>query len=250
MKGISQALKSADEVKAVAAELQRNARSNLFYCLWVFMYESGLRISDVLKLKYEDVEGQSHLKVKQEKTGNVVRPKVTASMLSVVAQRKAEQAKMPVATDYIFSAATLRSKGQPVTRNTVFAEFGKMGRRAGFSNVGCHTPRKSRGRVMFDAGVAIETIAHFLGQTDPRSGRAGRFNRGVFFRMVINMKGLIVLTLALLPALAHAAITLTLTDEQETDNAKICIYSNANYTETVTIRPSQQCRYTMTFEEE
>ena len=110
MKGISQALKSADDVKAVAAELQRNTTTNLFYCLWVFMYESGLRISDVLKLKYEDVEGQSHLKVRQEKTGNVVRPKVTAAMLSVVAQRKAEQAKMPVATDYIFSAATLRSR--------------------------------------------------------------------------------------------------------------------------------------------
>jgi putative transposase len=27
-------------------------------------------------------------------------------------------------------------------------------------------------------------------------------------------------------------------------------YSNANYTEIVTIRPSQQCRYTITFEEE
>lgn len=63
------------------------------------------------------------------------------------------------------------------------------------------------------------------------------------------MKHLFVLTLALLPALAHAGITLTLTDEQETGNTKICIYSNANYTETVTIRPSQQCRYTMTFEE-
>ncbi|EGF1762266.1 hypothetical protein MLR35_06780 [Escherichia coli] len=68
--------------------------------------------------------------------------------------------------------------------------------------------------------------------------------------MVINIKGLIVLTLALLPALAHAGITLTLTDEQETDNAKICVYSNANYTETVTIRPSQQCHYTATFEED
>ena len=63
------------------------------------------------------------------------------------------------------------------------------------------------------------------------------------------MKQLIVLTLALLPALAHAGITLTLTDEQETGNTKICIYSNANYTETVTVKPSQQCRYTMTFEE-
>lgn len=57
MKGISQALKNVDEVKTVAAELQRNSKTNLFYCLWVFMYESGLRVSDVLKLKYQDVEG-------------------------------------------------------------------------------------------------------------------------------------------------------------------------------------------------
>lgn len=65
------------------------------------------------------------------------------------------------------------------------------------------------------------------------------------------MKRLIVLTLTLLPALANAGhITLILNDEEETDNAKICVYSNANFTETVTIRPSQQCRYTMTFEEE
>lgn len=59
------------------------------------------------------------------------------------------------------------------------------------------------------------------------------------------------LTLGIMPALANAGqINLILSDEQETDNAKICVYSNANFTETVTIRPSQQCRYTMTFEEE
>lgn len=52
-----------------------------------------------------------------------------------------------------------------------------------------------------------------------------------------------------LPLAAHAGITLTLTDEQETGNAKICIYSNTNYTETVTFRPSEQCKYTRTFEE-
>jgi hypothetical protein len=39
-------------------------------------------------------------------------------------------------------------------------------------------------------------------------------------------------------------------DEQETANAKICVYSNANFTETLTIRPSEQCKYTRTFEEE
>ena len=65
------------------------------------------------------------------------------------------------------------------------------------------------------------------------------------------MKRLLVLTLTVMPVLANAGqITLILSDEQETDNAKICVYSNANLTETVTLRPSQQCRYTMTFEEE
>lgn len=65
------------------------------------------------------------------------------------------------------------------------------------------------------------------------------------------MKRLLVLTLTVMPVTANAGqITLILSDEQETDNAKICVYSNANFTETVTIRPSQQCRYTMTFEEE
>ncbi|HAU5496536.1 hypothetical protein K1T03_01730 [Klebsiella pneumoniae] len=65
------------------------------------------------------------------------------------------------------------------------------------------------------------------------------------------MKRLLVLPLVILPVLSAQAgrITLTLTDEQETDNAKICVYSNANYTETVTVKPSESCKYTRTFEE-
>ncbi len=70
---------------------------------------------------------------------------------------------MPVKTDFIFS------KGNAVTRNTLLTEFAKLGRRAGFSNVGCHAPRKSKGRIMFSAGVPIEQIAHRLGHADPRS---------------------------------------------------------------------------------
>ncbi|EUM63413.1 hypothetical protein N7391_03625 [Enterobacter cloacae] len=65
------------------------------------------------------------------------------------------------------------------------------------------------------------------------------------------MKRLLVLTLVILPVISAQAgrITLTLTDEQETDNAKICVYSNANYTETVTVKPSESCKYTRTFED-
>ncbi len=37
-----------------------------------------------------------------------------------------------------------------------------------------------------------------------------------------------VLTLAILPALTYEGITLTLTDEHGTGNAKACSYKNAN----------------------
>ncbi|HID4131301.1 TPA: hypothetical protein ACXE8V_001613 [Pluralibacter gergoviae] len=62
---------------------------------------------------------------------------------------------------------------------------------------------------------------------------------------------LLVLMLALISLQANAGrITLILSDKQETDNARICIYSNANFTETVEVRLSEQCKYTRTFEEE
>ncbi|HEF0741509.1 TPA: hypothetical protein R9C50_001432 [Escherichia coli] len=64
------------------------------------------------------------------------------------------------------------------------------------------------------------------------------------------MKRLILLILALLPALAHAGrITLILSDEIETTDDKICLYENAVRSEQIKVAASAQCRHTMTFED-
>lgn len=64
------------------------------------------------------------------------------------------------------------------------------------------------------------------------------------------MKRLLVLTLALLPALATAGqITLILSDKIETSDGKICLYENAVKSEQVKVAASAQCRHTMTFED-
>lgn len=62
------------------------------------------------------------------------------------------------------------------------------------------------------------------------------------------MKPLIVLTLALLPALATAGqITLTDPREEQTENGKtLCIYENANYT--FTYLTKGKCPYAKTFD--
>lgn len=68
--------------------------------------------------------------------------------------------------------------------------------------------------------------------------------------MVIDMKSLLVLTLALLPALANAGqITLILSDEIKTSDGKICIYENAVKSEQVEVAASAECRHTMTFKD-
>ena len=62
------------------------------------------------------------------------------------------------------------------------------------------------------------------------------------------MKQLIVLTLALLPALANATqITMTNPQEEQTENGKtLCIYENANYT--FTYLTKGKCPYAKTFD--
>lgn len=65
------------------------------------------------------------------------------------------------------------------------------------------------------------------------------------------MKPLIVLTLALLPALANATqITLTNPQEEQTENGKtLCVYENTNYLFTY-VTSAQSCPYAKTFSTE
>ncbi|WP_436903051.1 hypothetical protein [Klebsiella pneumoniae] len=65
------------------------------------------------------------------------------------------------------------------------------------------------------------------------------------------MKPLIVLTLALLPALVNATqITMTNPQEEQTENGKtLCVYENTNYLFTY-VTSAQSCPYAKTFNTE
>lgn len=159
------ALKTVQEVSKVAEELKKHRRSNLFYCLWVMQFETALRFSDATLLTWDDfAPGKTHINIVQQKTGNRVEIKITETMRKIAELRRAEACQKPLINDLMFSLADLRSKGQPVSHNAVLEAFGSAGRRCGFKEVGTHTPRKSKGRVMFESGKPIEAICKYLGQ--------------------------------------------------------------------------------------
>lgn len=64
------------------------------------------------------------------------------------------------------------------------------------------------------------------------------------------MKKLIIASLLFISATAIASptITLTLSDEMETGNTKVCLYSNANYDFTYEVSASEHCPFTKTFD--
>lgn len=86
------ALKTAEDVKAVSAELARNTKTNLFRCLWAMQFESALRFGDAIKLTWDQfAEGKTHLSIKQEKTGKLHKVAITPAMRSIVQARRKRQ---------------------------------------------------------------------------------------------------------------------------------------------------------------
>lgn len=161
-------LKSVADVKKVAKSLKEIRTSNLFYGLWVMQYETALRFSDAVMLKWSDFSlSNTHIQIRQQKTDKIIKILITDTMRKIVDLRREEAMKREMFGDYIFSLSDKRSKGAPVSHNAVLEAYGKIGRRCGILEVGTHTPRKSKGRILFESGVQIERITKILGQSSP-----------------------------------------------------------------------------------
>jgi len=161
-------LKSVEDVKKVAKILKDNRATNLFYSLWVMQYDTALRFSDATQLKWSDFShSATHVSLKQKKTGKTIKVKITDTMRQIVSERLKEASSRDMFGEYVFSLSDKRSKGSPVSHNAVLEAFGKAGRRCGILEVGTHTPRKSKGRILFENGIQIERITKLLGQTSP-----------------------------------------------------------------------------------
>ena len=143
-------------------------------------FESALRFSDVVKLTRDQfAEGKSIFSSFSRRRR--ARGRRYASEAEAVEDshypgyalhspaRREEAEDRPCFGEYIFSLSDLRSKGQPVSHNAVLTEYGKCGRRAGFTDVGSHTPRKSKGRILFESGLPLEQISNLLGHSSPAS---------------------------------------------------------------------------------
>lgn len=137
----------------------------LYADVWKVGVNASLRISDLLNIKYCDLNLHDRsLKLIEAKTHKSKHIRLNNAALSVIERR---QKNYP--TDiWLFQVHSNRAKDKPISRVSVSRVFKQAGEIIGL-NINTHSMRKSRGMAMYKDGVPIEKIAKVLNHSNTTS---------------------------------------------------------------------------------
>jgi integrase len=134
----------------------------LYTDIWKVGLNLSLRISDLLSLRYDqlDMEGRS-VRLVEQKTGKPKAIRLNPVALDII-QRRRQKRPGDV---WLFQVDCNRAKHKPISRISVSKAFKDVGDTLGLK-INTHSMRKSRGKAMYDAGVPIEKISKVLNHSD------------------------------------------------------------------------------------
>lgn len=114
-------------------------KNEKYYIMYMVGIYSGLRISDILRLKVRDVRDKDKIKIREKKTGKEkLFPinKALAAALATYCEGK---------KDYDYLIPSDRAPNKAVSREYAYRVIRAAGERFGLDNVGTHTLRKTFG---------------------------------------------------------------------------------------------------------
>jgi integrase len=152
------------EIEMMHAVLN-NKFGQLYADIWKVGVNLSLRISDLLRLKYSDLNLEERsLQLVEAKTGKQKLIRLNASAISIIEKRRQQY---PSDT-WLFQVHCNRASNKPVSRVSVSRVFKDAGNILGLT-INTHSMRKSRGMAMYKDGVPIEKIAKVLNHSNTTS---------------------------------------------------------------------------------
>ncbi|CDN39318.1 site-specific integrase [Bacillus thuringiensis] len=135
-----QPIRDPEQIQQIKEYLkEKNARN---YILFVMGINTGLRISDILKLKVGDVQG-SHISMREMKTGKQKRIQITSSLKRELKWfnegREVEE--------YLLKSR--KGKNRPIGRSMAYKILKSTAAEFGLDEIGTHTLRKTYGYHMY-----------------------------------------------------------------------------------------------------
>lgn len=133
-------IREKEKVREVTEILEsKNERDMVMFVIGVY---TGLRISDILKLRKKMVTG-THISLKEQKTKKAKKIFIQPPLRRIL---KAYTENM---NDNDFLFASRQGKNRPITRVRAYEILRTAAKEAGLSNIGTHTLRKTFGYHMY-----------------------------------------------------------------------------------------------------
>ena len=119
-------IRDVETVKDIGEYLKE--KNEKFYVMYSIGIYSGLRISDILKLKVRDVKGKSNIKVREQKTGKEKFFPINAQLAPIIAS----YCKDRKAWEYLLPSTKKAAK--PVSREYAYRVMHNAGIRFGLEH--------------------------------------------------------------------------------------------------------------------
>lgn len=161
MKNVNVADKN--QIAMIHTLLKKNA-GDLYADIWKIGLNLSLRIGDLLKLKYADLDLEKReLRLTETKTGKTKCIRLNPAAVEAILRRLKHHPDV-----YLFQVNCSRAKNKPISRVAVSKAFKEAGDVLGLA-INTHSMRKSRGMAMFRDGVPVEKIAKVLNHSNTSS---------------------------------------------------------------------------------
>ncbi|MED1023344.1 site-specific integrase [Bacillus mycoides] len=135
-----QPIRDPEQIQQIKEHLKEKSERN--YILFVMGINTGLRISDILKLKVGDLKG-SHISMREMKTGKQKRIQITAALKRELRWFNENR------EDDEYLLKSRQGKNRPIGRSMAYKILSGAAAEFGIDEIGTHTLRKTYGYHMY-----------------------------------------------------------------------------------------------------
>lgn len=153
-----QPIRDPEKIAAMKRYLLQRSKRN--YILFIIGINTGLRISDILQLKKEDLL-QTHLKLREKKTRKEKRIRIPPA----IRKELIEYAKTLQDGEYVFRSR--QGGNRPIDRSTAYRILREAAEYVSLDEVGTHTLRKTFGYHFYQQTKDVAMLQELFNHSSP-----------------------------------------------------------------------------------
>lgn len=153
-----QPIRDIEKVNDIADFLRQQSERN--FVMFMFGIYSGLRISDILKLRVRDIKGKDYIYMREKKTEKEKRFAINHDLKVILNEYIKE---IP---DYEYLFKSRQGSNKPISRQQAYNVLSDAAKVFGLDNIGTHTLRKTWGYHAYQLTHDAVTIMQILNHSD------------------------------------------------------------------------------------